>query len=422
MADGLLDAVLAEASAGLGSLLGEPSLDLATEARVRDLLAEIVNRIDRRSAAAGGVPLGFAGREELVQRAHDEIFGMGAMQAHADDPATTELVVTGPHDGFCCRAGIWYRFDPGYASEAALQEWVRRFAERHGHHVDHASPEVDFPIANPRGRFHVVIPPVARSTQISVRALRMVGEDLADLVDLGTLTEPAAELLAATVAAKLNVLLSGGGSTGKTTAANALGRAIPSWERVVTIEDLAELQLADHLEKCSALYTRRPNIEGKGGRSIEDLIPMALRMCADRIVVGEIRGREAAQVIDVMNTGHEGSITTIHANSATDALDRLVTLVGNAGWSYEFAVRRVAQTVAFVVHMRKLPGGKRVVDSITEVDGAERSGVIRCSEIFTREGDALMYRNRPRQDRYQRLAEAGWQPSTAARMEVGQWR
>src|SRR5207253_1724374 len=157
------------------------------------------------------------------------------------------------------------------------------------------------------------------------------------------------------------------GSSGQATVANARGSAAPAHGRVVTIGDLAERGLADHLPRCSALYTHRPNIEGRGGRSIEDLIPMALRMCADRILVGEIRAsREAVQVLDVMNTGHEGSITTIHANSAADALDRLVTLVGNAGWGYEFAVRRVAQTVAFVVHMRKLADGLRVVAATTE--------------------------------------------------------
>lgn len=422
VAEPFLDEVLVEASSRLGAAMGDPSLDLDAEARVRDVLAEVVSKVDRRRMATGKPSLGFAGREDLVQRAIDELFGLGAMQEFADDPMTTDIVVTGPHDGHCNQGGTWRRFDPGYASSEALEEWARRFAERHGHHVDHASPEVDFAISNPRGRFHVVIPPISRSTQISIRCLRLVGEDLADLVQLGTATDTAAALLRAAVAAKMNLIVSGGGSSGKTTITNALGRAIPTYERVVTIEDLAELQLADHLPKCSALYTHRPNIEGKGQRTIEDLIPMALRMCADRIIVGEVRGgREAVHVLDVMNTGHEGSITSIHANSASDALDRLVTLVGNAGWSYEFAVRRVAQTVAFVLHMTKLGDGSRVIESVTEVDGTEKSGVIRTNDIFVREGGALVYQDPPREDHRARLEAAGWVAPRATPMEVGRW-
>lgn len=310
---------------------------------------------------------------------------------------------------------------PGFGSDEALEEWGRRQAERHGEHVDHASPAADFAMHNPRGRFHIAVPPIVPATQISIRIHGLIGEELPELARRGTLTPDAGSLVQAVVGAKLNTLVSGGGSTGKTTTTNALCRCIPPHERVVTIEDLAELQLAGHLARCSTLYTRRANIEGKGGRTIEDLIPEALRMCADRIVVGEIRGREAVYVLDVMNTGHEGSITTIHANSASDALERLVTLLGNAGWAYEFAVRRVAQTIAFVVHMRKLSGGARVIETITEVDGAERTGVIRMNAIYAREGGTLVYRNRPREDHWRRLEEAGWQ-APANPVVVGPWR
>jgi pilus assembly protein CpaF len=425
VADALFDEALAEAAGSLGAALGARRLEPAAEAAARDVLAGVAERADRRRMQAGLPSLGFDGREGLAQRVFDELFGLGAtIQPLADDPTTADIVITGPADGHVNRTGVWSNFDPGFARPEALEEWARRFAERHGHHVDHASPEVDFAIARPRGRFHVVIPPVAgECAQVSIRCLRLVGKDLDALVGLGTLSDDAAACLLAAVAAKVNILVSGGGSSGKTTLANALGRAIPAHERVVTIEDLAELALADHLPRCSALYTHRPNIEGRGGRSIEELIPMALRMCADRIVVGEVRAsREAVQVLDVMNTGHEGSITTIHANSAADALDRLVTLVGNAGWSYEFAVRRVAQTVAFVIHMRKLADGRRVVETITEVDGAERRGVIRASDIFAVVDGELAYRNRPREDRYLRLLESGWEAPHATAIGVGQWR
>lgn len=416
MVEDLLDVIVAEGAAALGPLV-PTDLDLGAAASLRDTLANLVSR-----RAPG---LSFADREVLVQRAYDELIGMGeVIQPLADHPATNDIVVTGPHEGRVHQAaGSVVPFDPGFDSKAALEEWARRYAERHGHHVDHASPEADFAIAHPPGRFHVVIPPAAGScAQVSIRLLRLVADELPDLVKLRTLDDNASSFLRAAVRAKCNVIVSGGGGSGKTTITNALGREIPEFERLVTIEDVAELQLAIHRSGCSRLYTRRPNIEGKGGLTIEQLIPMALRMCADRIIVGEIRGREAGHVVDIMNTGHEGSITSLHANSAYDALERLVTLVGNAGWNYEFALRRVAQTIAFVVHMRKLPDGRRVVETIAEVDGVERSGVIRVNDIFSRDGAELQYRTRPRDDHFKRLVEVGWEAPLGAPLEVGQWR
>jgi pilus assembly protein CpaF len=423
VADDMLDELLREATPRLGAVIGATRLDLDAEATVRDVLAEVANALDRRWISAGRPSLGFQGRENLVQRARDELFGLGVLQQFADDHATKDIVITGPHTGFANRDGAWVAFHPGFASAADLEEWSRRFVERHGHHVDHAAPEADFALSTPDGRFHVVIPPAAGDcAQISIRLQRQMDKDLVDLVGMQTMSEDAAALLDAVVGAKLNTLVSGGGSTGKTTTTNALGRAIPRHERVVTIEDLAELQLSRHLPMCSTLFTHRANIEGKGERRIEHLIPMALRMCADRIVVGEVRSSaEAGHVLDVMNTGHEGSITTIHANTANDALDRLVTLVGAGGTNYEFALRRVAQTVAFVIHMRKLAGGARVVETITEVDGIEK-GVIRASHIFKREGGRLVYQNRPREAHYERLVEAGWDVPRVVQMEVGKWR
>jgi pilus assembly protein CpaF len=420
--DALLDELLREATPHLGAAVGSTSLDLDTEAKVRDVLADVTNALDRKWMAAGRPSLGFQGREDLVQRARDELFGLGVLQQFADDHTTTNIIVNRPHSGFANRAGAWVAFDPGFASNGALEEWGRRFVERHGHHVDHAAPEVDVALSNPDGRFHIVLPPAAGGcVQITIRLYRLMDKDLVDLVGMQTITDDAAALLDAVVGAKLNTLVSGGGDSGKTTTTNAMGRAIPTHERVVTIEDVPELQLGRHLPMCSSLFTHRANIEGKGERRIEHLIPMALRMCADRIIVGEVRSpAEAGHVLDVMNTGHEGSITTIHANSANDALDRLVTLVGAGGTNYEFALRRVAQTVAFVIHIRKLADGARVVETITEVDGIEK-GIIRASHIFKRDGGRLVYQNRPREAHYERLVEAGWEVPTVVPMEVGRW-
>src|SRR6266851_2711342 len=197
VADALFDEALAEAAGALGAALGARSLDPAAEAAARDALAGVSERADRRRMQAGLPSLGFDGRDALAQRVFDELFGLGAcIQPVADDPTTTDIVITGPADGHVNRSGVWSRFDPGFASPEALEEWSRRFAERHGHHVDHASPAVDFAIARPRGRFHVVIPPVAGTcAQISIRCLRLVGEDLDDLIELGMLSQAAAALL-----------------------------------------------------------------------------------------------------------------------------------------------------------------------------------------------------------------------------------
>jgi pilus assembly protein CpaF len=412
MADPLLDQVMAEASERLGSYLGLGQLDMAAQAAVRDVLLDVVNRLSQRGA------LRFTDTQDLIQAAYEEMFGLGSLQQWADDPASTDIIVTGPRTGHVNRRGVWTDIDPGFESDDALLVWARRFAERHRRHVDHASPAADFDFE--LGRFHVIIPPAAGScAQLSIRLLRLVGEELADLVRLGTMSREAEALLLAAVRAKVNIIISGGGGAGKTTMANALGRAIPRHERVVTIEDLAELRLASHLPKCSALFTRRANVEGRGEITIRHLIPEALRMCADRIIVGEVRGEEAGDVVDVMNTGHEGSFTSIHSNSGSEALSRLVILLGKANWPYEVAVRQVASTIALVVHMRKLPNGERVVETITDVDGAERTGVVRTTNVFERVDGELAFTGMPRPDRLERLVAAGWRPPTPVAVGEG---
>lgn len=407
MADPTLDQVLAAAGEPLARYLGAGRLDIAAEAEVRDILLAVVTRLGQRSQ------LGFESSQQLVQTAYNELFGLGVLQSVAEPPMTTDVVVMGPHEAHVCRAGVWVPFDPGFASEEALVHYSRSQAERRGYRVDHASPYAcfDFDAGAFRGRFHVVIPPATRPcAQLSIRIHHLVAPTLPDQVRVGTLSAEASEFLAAGVAAKLNILISGGGDTGKTTMANALGRAIPEWERVVTIEDTGELQLVEHRTKCTALFTQEPNIEGKGRITARQLIPQALRMSADRIIFGEVRcADEAADLLDVMNTGHEGSLTSIHANSAGEALARLATLLGQAGWGHEVAVRHVAATVALVVHLTKAVGGRRMVESVTDVDGAERAGVVRTTHIFERDARGkLVCTGMPRPDRVARLTAAGW--------------
>ena len=402
----LVDGVLAAASEQLAPFRDRVRLDLQAEAEVRDILMAAVGRL---VSAAG---MGWDERQELVQTARDELFGLGVFQAWADAAGVTDIVVTGPHEAWVRRGGEWIPLDPGFASAEDLLAWGRRFTERHKRHVDHASPWAGFDFDG--GRFHIIIPPAAgKNAQFSIRVLHLVGELLGDLVRLGTLTVEAADLLGAAVRAKVNIIVSGGAGSGKTTMANALGRAIPEHERVVTIEDLAELQLSSHLTKCTALYTQPANSEGRGQITTRQLIPQALRMCADRVIVGEILREEAGDLLDVMNTGHEGSLTSIHSNSASEALNRLVTLLGLDGWPQDVAARQVGSTIALVVHMRKLGDGRRVVETITDVDGVERSGVIRTSHIFERAGGDLRFVGMPRADRAERLAQAGWRDPQA---------
>jgi pilus assembly protein CpaF len=398
----LVDELLATAAEQLAAYRDRGRLDLQSEAEVRDILLAAAGGLARRTA------IEWDERQELVQTARDELFGLGVFQPWADATGVTDIVVTGPHEAWVRRGGEWIPLDPGFRTDDELLAWGRRFAERHKRHVDHASPWAAFDFDG--GRFHIIIPPAAgKNAQFSIRVLHLVGELLDDLVGLKTLTWEASDLLMAVVRAKLNVIVSGGAGSGKTTMANALGRAIPEDERVVTIEDLAELQLARHLTKCTALYTQPANSEGRGQITTRQLIPQALRMCADRVIVGEVLREEAGDLLDVMNTGHEGSLTSIHSNSAGEALSRLVTLLGLDGWPQDVAARQVGSTIALVVHMRKLPDGRRVVETITDVDGVERTGVIRTSHIFERVGEELHFVGMPRADRAERLLHAGWQ-------------
>lgn len=362
------------------------------EARAWAMLVELVEGENRRRVLAGSDALTSEARTQIARGLFDIFFRMGPLQQLLDDEEVEEIVVNGPAAGFVVRAGgAKEEIDPQLASEDELRALLSRVVGRAGRRIDEASPAVD--VRLPDGaRLHAIIPPLARRTCLTIRRHRMVAEDLDELVSLRTLPRDAADFLRASVEGGLNILVSGGTASGKTTTLNALGRAIPSGERIVTIEETAELRLEDVLPDCVALEARAANIEGAGRVSIRDLVRHALRMRPTRIIVGEVRGPEALDMLGAMNTGHEGSMGTIHANSARQALSKLRTyvLMAEEPLPAEVANEMIAETIELVVHLRlDQRAGERRVVQIAEVAGLE-GGRVLINDIFRSAGDALI--------------------------------
>jgi len=362
------------------------------EARAWAMLVDLVEAENRRRVVAGSDALSAEVRQQVARDLFDIFFRLGPLQGFVDDEQVEEIVVNGHTDGFVVRAGgAKEPIEPRLASEDELRALLSRVVARSGRRIDEASPAVD--VRLPDGaRLHAIIPPLARRTCLTIRRHRMVAEDLDELVALGTLPRDAAEFLQTAVEGGLNVLVSGGTASGKTTTLNALGRAIPAEERIVTIEETVELRLEEVLPDCVALEARAANIEGAGRVSIRDLVRHALRMRPTRIVVGEVRGPEALDMLSAMNTGHEGSMGTIHANSARQALSKLRTyvLMAEEQVSSEIAAEMIADTIDLVVHLRlDQRAGRRRVVQIAEVAGLE-AGRVLTNDLFREEGDALV--------------------------------
>lgn len=376
-----------ELSGTLAETVGEDA-----EARAWALLVDLVEQENRRRALAREAPLAADERTEIAQRLFNHFFKFGPLQAHLDDEEIEEVIVNGHDHGFVVRSGGFKEpIDPGLASDEEVRSLLGRVVARAGRRIDEASPAVD--VRLPDGaRLHAVIPPLARRTCLTIRRHRMVAEDLDDLIALGTLPREAANFLEACIQGGLNLLVSGGTASGKTTTLNAFGRAIPERERIVTIEETAELRLEDALPDCIALEARAVNIEGAGRVSIRDLVRHALRMRPTRIVVGEVRGPEALDMLSAMNTGHEGSMGTIHANSARQALSKLRTyvLMAEEELSAEVAAEMIAETIDLVVHLRldQASGSRRVVQ-VAEVAGLE-AGRVLTNDLFIADGNGLV--------------------------------
>jgi pilus assembly protein CpaF len=343
---------------------------------------------------AGALPE--AEREALRQRVIVLATGLGPLEPLLADASVDEVMVNGPRSVYVERRG---RLEPAgveFASEAELMHAIERVLAPLGRRVDEASPLCDARLPD-GSRVNVVIPPLSLSGPcLTVRRFRQEGFSLRELVSNGTLPPALAELLAVCVAARASVLVSGGTGSGKTTTLNALSGAIPGEERIVTIEDAAELRLRQrHVVRLEA---RPANLEGRGEVTIRQLVRNALRMRPDRIVVGEVRGPEALDMLQALNTGHDGSLTTVHANSPEDALRRVETLALMAGLGLPHAAVReqAASALDLIVHQTRLPDGSRAVESVTEVVRAAGGAGVR--ELYRRGGE-------PRAPESGRLAE-----------------
>lgn len=348
--------------------------------RIKHALVELIQR-DR-------TPVTSAERERMVDEIRNEVFGLGPLEPLLTDPGVSDILVNGHDNVYVERDGLLERTQIEFDDESHLRRIIDRIVSRVGRRVDESSPMVDARLLD-GSRVNVIIPPLAiDGPALSIR--RFGGPQLTreTLVEYGTLLPDMLDLLEACVTGKLNLLISGGTGAGKTTLLSLVSSYISERERIVTVEDAAELQM--NQKHVVRLETRPPNLEGKGEVRQRQLVMNALRMRPDRIVVGEVRGPEAVDMLQAMNTGHEGSLTTIHANSPRDALSRLETMVAMAELGLpEKAVRQqIAAAIDVIVQVARLTDGSRKVVSISEVTGMEGS-VITLQEIFLFERQGL---------------------------------
>jgi pilus assembly protein CpaF len=325
-------------------------------------------------------PLSQLERESIVDQVLYEVIGLGPIEPLFRDKTVSDILVNGPRDIYVERRGKLQRVLASFRNDAHLLAVIDRIVSRVGRRVDESSPMVDARLPD-GSRVNAIIPPLA--VDGPVLSIRRFGAELTPdrLVELGAMTQDMLTLLAGCVKARLNILVSGGTGSGKTTLLNALSSYIPGTERVVTIEDAAELRLQQ--EHVVRLETRPPNAEGRGEVAMRELVKNALRMRPDRILIGEVRSAEALDMLQAMNTGHEGSLTTVHANSARDALSRLETMILFAGTALPDRAMReqISSALDLIVQVSRLSDGTRRVLSITEVTGME-GDMVSLQEVF----------------------------------------
>jgi pilus assembly protein CpaF len=348
----------------IGARLNNPSL---TEEQLHAMVRSELNKVVEDET----VPLTSDQRVRLITDVQADVLGHGPLEKMLDDPEITEIMVNGPDMIFVERAGQLTRHPSRFASEEHLRQVIERIVSRIGRRVDESSPLVDARLAD-GSRVNAVIPPLAvNGSSLTIRKFSKDPFKVHDLIRFGTLTPEMSELLQACVEARLNIIVSGGTGSGKTTLLNVLSSYIPEGERIVTIEDAVELQLQqDHVVR---LESRPANIEGRGEITIRELVRNSLRMRPDRIVVGEVRGGETLDMLQAMNTGHDGSLSTVHSNSPRDAIARLETLVLMAGMDLPLrAIReQIASAVDVIIQLTRLRDGTRRVTAVTEVQGME---------------------------------------------------
>jgi pilus assembly protein CpaF len=345
--------------------------------RLREELGLLVERLLLDSGAA----LNALERKRMVQDIQDEIMGLGPLQPLLGDPSVSDILVNGPNQVFVERSGRLELTEVQFSDNAHLMKIIDKIVSRIGRRVDESSPMVDARLPD-GSRVNAIIPPLALDgALLSIRRFSVVPLTTRDLIHKRSLTPLLADLLAAMVKSKMNILISGGTGTGKTTMLNVLSASIPVHERIVTIEDAAELQLQQpHVVR---LETRPPNIEGKGAVDQRALVRNSLRMRPDRVILGEIRGAEVLDMLQAMNTGHEGSMATVHANSARDALTRLENMAGYGGAVISAASMRhqISSAINAVLQIARLNDGRRKIISLHEITGME-GDIITMQEIY----------------------------------------
>lgn len=329
-----------------------------------------------------GVPLNLVERERLFREIQDEVLGLGPLEPFLQDPTVSDILVNTYRHVYVERFGILELTEARFKDDVHLRKIIDKIVSTVGRRVDESSPMVDARLPD-GSRVNAIIPPLAIEGPIlSIRRFAKDPLEMEDLITLKTLIPEIGEILKGIVRSRLNVLISGGTGSGKTTLLNVLSRFIPEEERIITIEDAAELQLKQ--EHVVRLETRPPNIEGRGEITQRDLVRNSLRMRPDRIIVGEVRGQEAFDMLQAMNTGHDGSLTTIHANSPRDALMRLETMVAMTGLDIPsgFLRRYVSSAIDVVIHLARLSDGSRKITSVQEITGME-GNIITLQEIFS---------------------------------------
>ncbi|XUW91868.1 CpaF family protein [Burkholderia sp. M6-3] len=346
--------------------------------QVRQEIGGLIARILEEDKA----PVNDLERRQLMTDIHDEMFGFGPLEALLRDPSVSDILVNTYHTTYVERGGRLELTDVTFYDDAHLMKVIEKIVSRVGRRIDESSPMVDARLPD-GSRVNAIIPPSAVDGPLmSIRRFAVNPLQMSDLVASQSLTPPMAELLDALTRAKVNVLVSGGTGSGKTTLLNILSGFIPEGERVVTIEDAAELQLRQ--QHVLRLETRPPNVEGRGEVTQRTLVRNALRMRPDRIILGEVRGAEALDMLNAMNTGHEGSLATIHANTPRDALTRLENMISLAGLalSPKNLRQQISSAISVVVQVARLTDGRRKVVSIQELTGMEGE-MVNMQEIFT---------------------------------------
>ena len=347
---------------------------------LKSQIRQVVENILREESS--NLPLNLSEREKIFTEVLDEVLGLGPLETLLKDPTVSDILVNTYKSIYVERLGKIENTDVRFKDDAHLRTIIDKIVSSMGRRVDESTPMVDARLQD-GSRVNVIIPPLALDgPMVSIRRFSVTPLELEDLIEYKTLTPQIGELLKGIVKAKINIIISGGTGSGKTTLLNILSRFIPETERIVTIEDAAELQLKqDHVVR---LETRPANIEGKGEVVQRDLVRNSLRMRPDRIILGEVRGAESFDMLQAMNTGHDGSLTTIHSNSSRDALLRLETMVAMANLDIpsQFLRRYISSAINVIIQVSRMVDGKRRLVSLQEIVGME-GDIITMQEIFS---------------------------------------